>query len=38
MQKEELFGLQSAEKQNTVMEGMVGGVWICVQLPLCVHC
>lgn len=37
MQKEEIFGFQNTEMQNTVMRGC-GGVLICAQLPLCVPC
>lgn len=35
MQKEELFGFQSPEMQNTVVEGMWGSVNLCAAATLC---
>lgn len=35
MQKEELFGFQSTEMQNTVIEGMWGSVNLCAAATLC---
>lgn len=35
MQREQLFGLQSTEMQNTVMEGMWGSLNLCSTATLC---